>query len=96
MGMAKKTGFSVVAFRDGRSYSAWCSDLEVASQGRSLREAIAHLKEAMELHIECLTPDELREIAGRQGSRLIKTVKVALPAAPAWMLEACRMQIIRQ
>ena len=60
--MAKKTGFAVVAFRDGRSCSAWCPDLDVTSQGRSLKEAVAHLKEAMELHIECLTPDELQEL----------------------------------
>lgn len=79
----KLLGFSVVAFRDGKSYSGWCPDLDVASQGRSLKEAVAHLKEAMELHVECLSPDELREISGRQGSRVIRTVKVALPAVPA-------------
>ena len=69
-------GFSAVAFKDGRSYSAWCPDLDVASQGDSVEEALANLKEAMELHIECLPQTELKEILRRQGTRLMTNVEI--------------------
>ena len=58
--------FSVVVFPEGKSYSAWCPELDVASQGDKLEEAIANLKEALELHLECLSPAELQEIRKRQ------------------------------
>jgi len=72
----KILGFSAVAFRDGKSYSAWCPDLDIASQGDSVEEALANLKEAMELHIECLPQAELKEILRRQGTRLITNVEI--------------------
>jgi len=62
-------GFSVVV-PEGKSYSAWCPDLDVASQGSSVEEALANLKEALELHVECLSPDELQEIKKRQGNKV--------------------------
>ncbi len=76
----KLLGFSVVAFRDGKTYSSWCPDLDVASQGRSAELAIAHLKEAIELHLESMSKDEIREIKARQGSRLLTTIEVPVPA----------------
>ena len=80
MNPAKILGFSVVAFRDGRSYSAWCPDLDVASQGESIEESLANLKEAIELHLECLSGTELKEVLQRQGTRLIATLEVPLPS----------------
>jgi len=69
-------GFSAVVFPEGSSYSAWCPDLDVASQGDTMEEAIANLKEALELHIDCLSSVELQEIKKRQGTRLVTTVQV--------------------
>ncbi|MBS3069340.1 type II toxin-antitoxin system HicB family antitoxin [Candidatus Micrarchaeota archaeon] len=69
-------GFSAVVFHEGSSYSAWCPDLDVASQGDTMEEAIANLKEALELHIDCLSSVELQEIKKRQGTRLVTTVQV--------------------
>ena len=71
--------FSVVVFPEGKSYSAWCPELDVASQGDKLEGAIANLKEALELHIECLSPAELKEIRKRQGSKFITTLEVPVP-----------------
>ncbi len=76
----KLMGFSVVAFRDGQSYSSWSPELDVASQGHSIEEAIANLKEAIELHLECISKDELKEVRARQGTRLVTTVEVPAPA----------------
>ena len=73
-------GFSVVVMQEGESYSSWCPDVDVASQGDSVNEAIANLKEALELHLECLSPEELNEIRKRQGTRLTTTLEVPSPA----------------
>jgi predicted RNase H-like HicB family nuclease len=73
-------GFSAVAFRDGKSYSSWSPDLDIASQGKTIEEAIANLKEAIELHLECLSKEEMAEIKARQGTRMVSTVEVSAPA----------------
>lgn len=76
----KLLGFSVVVFPEAGSYSAWCPDVDVASQGDTLEEAIANLKEALELHLECLSSAELQEIRQRQGTKLITTLEVPVTA----------------
>ncbi len=76
----KIIGFSVVVFPEAGSYTSWCPELDVASQGDSIEEAIASLKEAIELHVECLTPGELQEIRHRQGTKLVTTVEIPVPA----------------
>ncbi|MBI3587628.1 type II toxin-antitoxin system HicB family antitoxin [Candidatus Micrarchaeota archaeon] len=53
-------GFSVVVIHEGNSFSAWSPDLDVASQGDTVEGALANLKEALELHLECLTPEGTR------------------------------------
>lgn len=68
--------FSVVVFPDSFSFSAWSPDLDVASQGASVEEALANLKEALELHLDCLSPAELKEIRKRQGTRLTATIQI--------------------
>ena len=72
----KRLGFSAVVFPEGASYSAWCPDVDVASQGDTLDDALDHLKEALELHVECLAPGELAEVKKRQGTRLFTTLEV--------------------
>jgi len=42
-------------------YVAWCPDLDVASQGESVEDALNNLKEALELYLEdedAMFPDE--------------------------------------
>jgi len=74
----KLMGFFVVVFPEGASYSAWCPDLDVASQGDSFNEALANLKEALELHVACLSSGELQEIRRRQGTKLMTTVEISV------------------
>ena len=76
----KLFGFSVIIIPETGAYSAWCPDLDVASQGDSVEEAVANLKEALELHIECLTPGEIHEIRKRQGTRLMTTIELPIPS----------------
>ncbi len=65
-----------MVFSEGKSFSAWSPDLDVASQGATVEEALANLKEAMELHLDCLSQAELKEIRKRQGTRLTATLQI--------------------
>ncbi len=38
--------------REGDWYVAWCPELDVASQGRTVEAALANLREAVELFLE--------------------------------------------
>ncbi len=73
-------GFSVLLIPEGKSYSAWCPELDVASQGDTVDQAVTNLKEALELHLECLSPEEIGEIRQRQGTRLTTTIELPVPA----------------
>ncbi len=69
-----------VSMRESGSYSAWCPEVDVASQGDSVEEAVANLKEALELHLESLTTNELAEIQKRAGTRFTTTIEIPVPA----------------
>ncbi len=48
--------------REGDGYFALCPELDIASQGSSVEEAKANLKEALELFLDAADPSE---VAGR-------------------------------
>jgi predicted RNase H-like HicB family nuclease len=55
--MARKA--SVVIEKDEHGYYAWCPELKgCQSQGTSLEEALANIREAIELYLETLPPEE--------------------------------------
>ena len=56
--MAMRT-FTAVVEKEGNGYVALCPELDVASQGSSIEEATANLKEAVELFLECADPNEI-------------------------------------
>lgn len=76
MQQKKLLGFSAVIVKEANLYSAWCPDLDVASQGDTVESALANLKEALELHIECLSSAQFKEMKSRQLSRLITTIEL--------------------
>jgi predicted RNase H-like HicB family nuclease len=47
-----KRPFAATVWREGKWYVSQCLELDVASQGESEDEALANLKEAIELHFE--------------------------------------------
>ena len=50
---------SVVIEKDEHGFYAWCPELKgCQSQGDTLEEAIANIKEAIELYLETLPDDE--------------------------------------
>lgn len=44
--------FAATVWREGNWHVAQCLEVDVASQGESEEEALANLKEALELHFE--------------------------------------------
>ena len=48
----KSTRFNVIVQKDENWFVAVCVDNSVASQGKTVEESLANLKEALELHYE--------------------------------------------
>lgn len=51
-------------------YVALCPELDVASQGDTIEQAVANLREAIELFYECASPEE---ISAREGAEVYIT-----------------------
>ena len=51
--------YTAIVEKEGDIYVALCPELDVASQGASIEEATANLKEAVELFLECADPEEV-------------------------------------
>ena len=67
----KKT-FTASVWQEGDCFVAQCLEVDVASQGESEEEALANLKEALELHFEPPVASTLPKI---------RTVEVEISAA---------------
>ena len=52
MQVAETLEFSAVVWKEENLYVALCPELDVASQGKSVEEALKNLKEALELYLE--------------------------------------------
>lgn len=59
-GLAHRT-YTAVVEKEGKGWVALCPELDVVSQGRSVEEARANLREAVALFLECASPAEIRE-----------------------------------
>ncbi len=47
-----KRAFAATVWREGNWYVSQCLEVDVASQGETEEEAVANLREALELHFE--------------------------------------------
>ena len=54
------SSYTAIIERDGDLYVALCPELDIASQGTTIEDAKANLKEAVELFLECADADEVR------------------------------------
>ena len=52
MHMRTKKKLSALVHKEGKWYVSLCPELDVASQGKTIEEAIRNLKEAVELYLE--------------------------------------------
>ena len=53
--------FTAAIHREGDGYVALCQELDVASQGDTVEQARANLREAVELFLETASPKEVAE-----------------------------------
>jgi len=58
--MATKT-FTAWVHKEGGGWVALCPELDVASQGSTIEEAKANLREAVELFLECADEGEISQ-----------------------------------
>lgn len=58
--MAKNL-YTAILEREGDLYVSLCPELDIASQGKSVEEATANLKEAVELFLETADPVEIKQ-----------------------------------
>jgi predicted RNase H-like HicB family nuclease len=66
-----KRPFTVSVWREGNWYVSQCLEVDVASQGESEEEALANLREALELHFEppqATRPPKVRVIEVEVGA----------------------------
>lgn len=66
-----KRPFAATVWREGEWYVSQCLEVDVASQGESEEEALANLKEALELHFEepyATRPPRVRTIEVEVGA----------------------------
>lgn len=67
-----KRPFAATVWREGNWYVSQCLDIDIASQGETEEEALANLKEALELHFESPRATRLPEV---------RTIEVEVGAA---------------
>lgn len=58
--MAGRSYMAIIE-KEGKGYVALCPELDVASQGATVEEATASLKEAVDLFLECADPTEVQK-----------------------------------
>ncbi len=56
-----RNSYTAILEKEGDMYVALCPELDVVSQGSTLEQATANLKEAVELFLECADPTEIEE-----------------------------------
>jgi len=52
---------TAVIEREGNGYVSLCPELDIASQGENVEQARDNLKEAIELFLECASPEEIKK-----------------------------------
>jgi predicted RNase H-like HicB family nuclease len=58
--MMKTLNLTAVLERENDGFVSLCPELDVASQGQTVEEALANLKEAVGLFLECAPPEEVQ------------------------------------
>lgn len=57
----KQSSFTAVLEKEDDAYVALCPELDVASQGETIESAMTNLREAVELFLECASPEEIKQ-----------------------------------
>jgi len=75
--LSKPYKVNVIIEKDENGYYAYCPELEgCQTQGDSLEEVLANIKEAIELYLETLTEEEIRTYLSKEILTTSLEVKV--------------------
>jgi len=70
--------FTAIIEGDKDGYYAYCPELKgCQTEGESVEEALANLREAAELYLETLSPDELEGLAAAPKTILSTALEIA-------------------
>jgi len=76
----KRVKFTAIIEGDQDGYYAYCPELKgCQTQGDTVEEAMANLREAAELHLETLSPEELDSLAA--GPKTVVSTSLELSHA---------------
>ncbi len=67
-----KQNLTAMIEREGDGYVALCPEYDIASQGDTIDEARHNLMEALELFMECASPEEL----ARRGAGAVDDISI--------------------
>lgn len=57
----KRLQLTALLEREGDGYVSLCPELDVASQGKTVEEALTNLREAVDLFLETAAPSEIEQ-----------------------------------
>ncbi len=83
----KETGEDYIAVQmvvtqEGKQYSAWCPELDIASCGDTPEEAIKNLGDAVELYLNTLEEEGERErLFKEKGIKLVSVDEAVIPTS---------------
>jgi len=66
--------FTALIIKEEKWFVAHCVELGVVSQGKTIEEAQANLKEAVELYVESFGAEELKELRRTLSENVIESV----------------------
>jgi predicted RNase H-like HicB family nuclease len=74
----KTLKFTAIIEGDADGYYAYCPELKgCQTQGDSVEESLANLREAAELYLETLTPEEIARFATQPKTILSTSLEIA-------------------
>lgn len=82
----------IVVTKEGEQYSSWCPQLDIASCGDSLEEAVEGLRDALELYLNTLKEKGEQEQVFKE--RGIKIVSEDEPIIPTSFVKQYRQRVI--
>lgn len=71
----KKAKFTNITWKEGKYYVAQCLNVDVSSFGKTKKEALKNLEEALELYLEDISLSEITKV--EQPSISIQQLKYA-------------------
>ena len=72
-----KQTLTAILTREGDGFVALCPEVDVVSQGATVEEAKANLREAVELFFECASDEEVRQRMASESYISAMEVQVA-------------------